>query len=59
MKDNFRTNFTIKIEINELGKLGIIANKHLKRSTILAEEIIKDYIKKYEKEHGTIEINKE
>lgn len=56
MRDNFRTNFTIKMEIDELGKLGIIANKNLTRSPLLAEKIIKDYIKEYEKEHGIIEI---
>lgn len=56
MKDNFRTNFTIRMKINQLGKLALIANKELKRSQQLAEEIITNYIKEYEKEHGEIEI---
>lgn len=53
---NLRMNLTLKMDITELSKLAIIADKKLTRSPLLAEKIITEYIERYEAENGEIKI---
>lgn len=54
MKDNL-PRYTLRIEQRDLAKLGYIAEYHGRSKNREIEMLIRQHIREFEKEHGTIE----